>query len=158
MVRPVEPPEKTADIQQALSMLSDMTYVTLKEKWRGVYASPPPRGLSRRLLIYGIAYQIQVKAFGGLKPLVKQALRDTAGQKARKEKASRILPPGTRLMREWRGTVHVVDVTADGLIWNGRCFRSLSAIANHITGTQWNGYRFFGLKVGPSNSKEGLVA
>lgn len=53
---------------------------------------------------------------------------------------------GTRLLREWHGVEHAVTVLADGFEWEGRPYRSLSAIARAITGTRWNGWTFFGLK------------
>jgi len=54
--------------------------------------------------------------------------------------------PGTRFLRDWNGTTHVVDVTAAGYLWNGQTYRSLSAIAREITGARWSGPRFFGIE------------
>jgi len=60
-------------------------------------------------------------------------------------RATRTLKPGARLIREWNGSSHIVEVVEDGFLWNGKRYRSLSAIARAITGTRWSGPRFFGL-------------
>ncbi len=95
-----------------------------------------------------IAYGVQVKAFGGLSARMLRALR--AAAKANGGPAL-IKPPscGTRLVREWNGALHEVEVLEDGYLWRGEQTRSLSAIARAITGTKWSGPRFFGLKGRP---------
>ena len=99
-----------------------------------------------------MAYRIQELTFGGLSKPVRQLLDALAdeleGKKVRKSVISDPRNPviGTRLMREWNGTEHVITVLKDGFDWQGRRYKSLSAIARDITGTQWNGYRFFGLR------------
>lgn len=93
-----------------------------------------------------IAFELQSRRKGGLPRAVAAAIEKGAGGKPRR--VSPRLKPGGRLVREWNGTTHVVDVTEDGFNWNGRSYRSLSAIARAITGAHWSGPRFFGLSGG----------
>ena len=119
--------------------------------WEQAHGRPPPKGLSRRLLEYSAAYQMQVKAFGGLKPMVRRKLRARAASRKRTSKStpapcrSRALSPGTRLVREWHGVPHTVEVLEKGFFYDGKTYRSLSRIAHVITGARWSGPRFFGL-------------
>lgn len=97
-----------------------------------------------------LAFELQARRHGGLPAPVRKALQ-RAGAEADKAKAAPASAPmssqvpGTRLLREWNGTPHVVEVTVDGCLWNGTRFRSLSAVARAITGARWSGPRFFGL-------------
>ena len=94
-----------------------------------------------------IAYEIQVKAFGGLPVRTKRALK--AAVKADGKPAPPPLPGrGTRLVREWHGRLHEVEVLDDSYLYRGEGYRSLSAIARAITGTKWSGPRFFALREG----------
>lgn len=100
-----------------------------------------------------IAYRIQELAYGGLKPETIRRLErlgeelDGGDRAKRSIRADRDRPiTGTRLLREWQGVEQIVTVTADGFEWQGRPYKSLSAIARAITGTRWNGWTFFGLK------------
>ncbi len=143
-------PAKMADAVGAeITALLAMPSRTLKENWFEIFSTPTPHNLSRRLMIYALAYEVQVKAYGGLSRAVRQQLHDIATLSSSKGQAATTpvkLTPGTRLMREWRGVVHVVDRTAEGFLWNGRTFGSLSAITRTITGVRWNGLAFFGLR------------
>jgi len=111
--------------------------------WRRTIKTPPPKGISRRLLVQMLTYEAQVQQRGGLKPAVRRRLAHWAA--GRPQAPSPRLRPGARLVREWNGVSHVVDVTEAGLVWRGRRYRSLSAVARAITGTRWSGPRFFGL-------------
>jgi hypothetical protein len=111
--------------------------------WRRTLKTPPPKGISRRLLVQILTYEAQVQQRGGLKPAVRRRLARWATGRA--QAPSPRLRPGARLVREWNGVSHVVDVTEAGLVWRGRRYRSLSAVARAITGTRWSGPRFFGL-------------
>ena len=101
-----------------------------------------------------LAYRIQELAHGGLKPETVRRLEkmgeelDGGDRTKSRVRADQDRKPiaGTRLIREWQGVEHVVTVTADGFDWEGRPYKSLSAIARAITGTRWNGWVFFGLK------------
>ena len=99
-----------------------------------------------------LAYRIQELAYGGLKPETRARLEALGEQLGRRQRRApphpRRQPPARRhrLLREWKGVEHAVTVLADGFEWEGRPYRSLSAIARAITGTRWNGWTFFGLK------------
>lgn len=120
----------------------------LIDAWRRTYGSPPPSGSSRQLLELSAAWSIQAKASGGLSARTRRRLRKAAGDGNSATAAEHVDPalqPGARLARNWRGRAHIVDVTDDGFIYDGRPYRSLSAIARAITGAHWSGPRFFGL-------------
>lgn len=126
--------------------------------WEEELGYPAMRTLGRDVLVLGIAYRRQEKRFGGLaKPvareldrLLEQVLHDKAGKSASKPiDLPRI---GATLIREWGGVSHYVMVTQSGFVWNGKSYSSLSTIARAITGTRWNGPRFFGLR--PEQSKQ----
>lgn len=139
--------DKVTKVTTDLTTLPSFSHAELKSQYSDTFGAAPPKGLRRRLLICALAYEIQTKDQGRLKPTNRKQLVEIATSNA-PGPASEAPPltPGTRLMREWRGTVHVVDVTEDGLVWNGHVYLSLSAIARTITGTRWNGQRFFGLR------------
>jgi len=112
---------------------------------------PPP--FNRRYLESRLAYRIQELAYGGLKSEAIRRLERLGEELDGGDRAKRSIRPdrdrpitGTRLLREWQGVEQIVTVTADGFEWQGRPYKSLSAIAHAITGTRWNGWVFFGLK------------
>ncbi len=119
--------------------------------WKTAYRSPPPKGISRRLLEYAVAYDVQAKVGGRLKSGTKRKLRrltqPRAGSADKNRPTTRAggLPPGSRLVREWHGRSHIVHVAQDGFLYNHQQFRSLSQVARAITGARWSGPRFFGL-------------
>ena len=124
----------------------------LKKQWRDLFDSEPPP-FNRRFLESRLAYRIQELTYGGLKPETVRRLErlgeelDGGDKKKRGLRMDRDRPiTGTRLLREWQGTEQIVTVTAAGFEWQGRPYKSLSAIARAITGTRWNGWVFFGLK------------
>ena len=117
----------------------------LVEAWEAHFRCPAPKGVSTKLLARAVAYQEQANAYGGLKPSTKKALLNSLKQEGSSVKSARKLQPGTRLVREWNGRKHVVDVADRGFVWKGSMYKSLSAIAREITGTRWSGPRFFGL-------------
>ena len=135
---------KEHEVAREIADLAELDRENLITRWCAAYGKPPPRKLSRALLEKALAYEIQCAAFGGLSGAAKRALRAAAASKDGST-GLRLLNPGARLIREWNGTVHEVDVTGDGYIWRGECYRSLTAIACTITGTKWSGPRFFGL-------------
>ena len=121
----------------------------LKQRWRDLFDSEPPP-YNRRFLEHRLAYRIQELAYGGLKPETIErldALADELDGKLSKRRRIENRPiAGTRLIREWRGTQYEVTVRNDDFEYQGRPYKSLSAIARAITGTQWNGLVFFGLR------------
>ncbi len=139
-------------IPARLAALKTTPTPDLKKQWREVFDSEPPP-FNRQYLVSRLAYRIQELAYGGLKPETIRRLErlgeelDGGDRKKRSIRADRDRPiTGTRLLREWQGVEQIVTVTADGFEWQGRPYKSLSAIARAITGTRWNGWVFFGLK------------
>jgi len=152
----------TDHIPARLAALKTAPTPDLKQQWRDLFDSEPPP-FNRRYLESRLAYRIQELAYGGLKPETVKRLEELGeeveaesapGRKRRKEG----LPiTGTRLLREWQGVEQIVTVTADGFEWQGRPYKSLSAIARAITGTRWNGWVFFGLRRGGRRPAEAPV-
>jgi hypothetical protein len=134
-----------------LAALKHMTVVELKAKWESLFGTPAPNN-SRANLELRLGYRIQELTLGGLSRETRRTLDLLAdeidGRIGRKAIISDGRNPlaGTRLLRQWDGAEHTVTMMADGFDWQGRKFKSLSAVAKAITGTQWNGYRFFGLR------------
>jgi Protein of unknown function (DUF2924) len=137
-------------IPARLAALKTTTTPKLKEQWRELFGAEPPP-YNRRFLESRLAYRIQELAYGGLKPETARRLEqlgeelDGGKVHVRRQRHDRRPITGTRLVREWQGTEQVVTVLADGFEWQGRPYRSLSAIARAITGTRWNGPLFFGI-------------
>jgi hypothetical protein len=116
--------------------------------WRQLYDREPP-GFSRNYLVSRLAYRIQELAYGGLKPATRaklDALADGLDPKAARKRIVNGPIVGTRLVREFQGREYTVAVLNDGFEWEGRRYKSLSAVARAITGTRWNGLTFFGVK------------
>ena len=138
-------------IPARLAALKTMPLPDLKAEWRTLFGTEPP-GYNRRFLESRLAYRIQELAYGGLKPETVRRLEVLGEQLADRNITSRrirhdAMPiAGTRLLREWQGVEHTVTALTEGYEWQGRPYRSLSAIARAITGTRWNGLVFFGLK------------
>jgi hypothetical protein len=137
------------DIGREIGELAGLPRAELVNRWEEFYRSGPPKGIGRRLMVRAIAYDMQAKKYGGLKPAVGRQLQRIASGLATGEpvviKAVSRLKPGARLVREWNGDTHIVEVVDDGFIWNGERHSSLSVIARTITGARWSGPRFFGL-------------
>jgi len=127
-----------------------MNYGTLRAEWRRLIRAHPPKRVSRDLLMLGVAWKIQERAFGGLGAATKRRLADLAKTMEKNGDVTRdrvtCLKPGARLIREWHGETQTVIVLKDGFQWKGTRWRSLSVIAREITGVHWSGPRFFGLK------------
>jgi hypothetical protein len=126
-----------ARIEEELAALMALPDADLGGEWRKVYRTEPPR-LPPSLLRRGIAYRLQERAYGRLSPHVARVLASPG-------KSAPEVTPGTRLVREWNGRTIDVIATEAGMLWEGRTYRSLSAIAREVTGTAWSGPRFFGI-------------
>jgi hypothetical protein len=138
----------TESVAARVAALPNTPTPELKQMWRELYGKEPP-GFSRSYLVSRLAYRIQELAYGGLKPATRaklDALTDALDPKAARQRLVERPVVGTRLIRQWQGTEHQVTVLADGFEWEGRRYKSLSAVARAITGTRWNGWAFFGLK------------
>ena len=129
-------------VEQEIARLETLSPAGLREAWSRLTGSVVPR-VSPRLLRLALAWEIQAKACGGLSRETVRTLDQLAAGKSRTAPAR----AGTRLVREWQGKVHVVEVGEDQRIrWDGRVWGSLSEVARAITGTRWSGPAFFGLK------------
>lgn len=123
----------------------------LKTRWRELFGSEPPP-YNRRFLESRLVYRLQELAYGGLSADMQRRLKAAAGDlpskgsKAGKRSAGDRPISGTRLIREWKGVEHQVTVREADFEYQGRPYKSLSAVARTITGTRWNGLVFFGLK------------
>lgn len=139
----------SAELEREIGMLAGLPRADLVERWKELYRVDPPKGISTRLMVRAIAYEMQARHYGGLRPAVvrqldKIARGDTRG-KAECAPRAPALEPGARLVREWNGVTHTVDVIDDGFEWQDQRYGSLSEIARLITGARWSGPRFFGL-------------
>jgi hypothetical protein len=132
--------------EQDIAALPDLQSAELRIRWRKCYRAEPPNGLSRDLLIRGIAYKLQERAQGGLTQATKRKLRLLAGKLNTETQPRLSLKPGVKLVREWHSRTHTVTVLEDGFDYAGRRYRSLSSIARQITGARWSGPRFFGVQ------------
>jgi hypothetical protein len=123
---------------------------TLLEQFEALLGRPAPAYIRRRLLELAVGYALQEAAAGGRDEALARQLRrlDTRFSETGEAglRQQRTLKPGTRLLREWQGQTHVVTVTQSGFLHKSDHYRSLSAVARHITGTYWSGPKFFGLR------------
>ena len=131
----------------------------LRLAWRQLHRTGPPKGLSRDLLIRALVHQLQERAAGGLSRALRRRLQTLAGEFEKKSASfdPGIVPKtGAILVRQWRGRAHTVLVREDGFEYEGQHCRSLTVIAERITGAHWSGPRFFGLtkRTGASVSAE----
>jgi hypothetical protein len=149
-----------------LGDLDRLSRSELRHLWRQEFGGEPPLSFGGDLLALAIAHARQERQYGGLpKSVVREldrlfdrALPGSSGSSGQQGAGTRggahkrigqspkLAQPGTILVREWQGTTHHVTVMADGFLWNGRAYNSLSGIARTITGTKWNGPRFFGMR------------
>lgn len=141
----------TDTVLARLATLKTAPIPALKQQWRDLFETEPPP-YNRRFLESRLAYRIQELAYGGLRPETIERLEALAEQFDGRGPAKRRLRmddrpiAGTRLIREWQGVEHCVTVRELDFDYQGRPYKSLSAIARAITGTRWNGWIFFGLK------------
>jgi plastocyanin len=140
-----------------IGRLPDLNLLELRLRWKTLFAHPAPKSLRRNFLARAVAYQMQVEAYGGLSTATKRRLREIAtavrNGDANAVPGSVRIKPGTQMIRQWQNTTHTVTTLAEGFEWNGCTYKSLSAVANAITGTNWNGFAFFGIKRVPSSNK-----
>jgi hypothetical protein len=148
---------EAAKLGAEIGRLPDLPYRELKDRWRTLFGNPAPKHVSKQLLIKAVAYRMREKVLGGLPAETKRRFREIAAaiSEGREDTLSLgpRIKPGARLVRSWQGATHIVEVLAEGFEWQGNRYGSLSAIAKAITGTNWNGYVFFGVKRRPARNK-----
>ena len=127
-----------------LAQIEAMDRAALIAAWEELFATPVPKSLSQSFLRRFLAFEVQTRRYGGLPKGFRADLdRHIA---AGRQTASPAIKPGGRLLREWNGVTHSVEVTETGYRWKRTTYASLSAVARAITGARWSGPRFFGLK------------
>ena len=142
---------------QRLTTLPKLSKAALCELWKELFNVPPPQELRRHLMIPILAYRLQEQTFGSLTTANRGRLRQLA--RVFEANSKGVIPsipslkPGTRLVRQWRDQVHLVNVEANGYEYQGARYQSLSEIARLITGTRWSGPLFFGIKNEQVSSK-----
>jgi hypothetical protein len=144
-----------SSVESEISRLRDLDIEALRKRWRTTFRREAPPHLARHFLFAMIAYRFQAEAVGDLDAETLRLLKqvDLAPSKQAAvpltqafDQRKRGLCPGALLTREWGGHHHRVMVIDGGFAWEGRTYSSLSIIAKAITGTKWNGPRFFGLR------------
>ena len=142
-------------VEDEIAHLRGLDLGGLRARWQSVFQKPAPAHLTRHLLFAVIAYRLQADRFGDLDHATRQVLDQTVAKETGPAMSARLssfdqkrteLTPGTVLVREWDRQSQRVMVMADGFAWNGQTYDSLSKVAFAITGTKWNGPRFFGLR------------
>jgi hypothetical protein len=156
MRRAIVPPKRQRpSLDDKIAHLRDLDLKGLRAHWRGVFRGQPPDHLPRHLLVGMLAYRLQADAYGDLDSATIRLLKrigsgganvDAVGLTAEHEQRRASVKPGSILIREWNGQPQRVTVIDAGFSWNGKTYDSLSKIAFAITGTKWNGPRFFGLR------------
>jgi Protein of unknown function (DUF2924) len=154
-IGPALPDREALDVE--IARLRDLDIAGLCNRWHTVLGRRPPAHLPRHLLFRILAYRLQADRWGDLGDASRRLLDSSgspekAGQNATNLVRDVDVRPGTSLGREWNGHMQRVTVLADGFAWNGKTYPSLSQVAFAITGTRWNGPRFFGLR---NNSSKG---
>jgi hypothetical protein len=153
--RPVAKKATRRSLDDEIARLCDLDLQGLRARWKSMFRQQPPPHLPRHLLFAVLAYRLQVQELGDLDRVTARLLKQiatgggTLGASRRTDAFSRRraeLKPGTILMREWNAQTHRVMVVDEGFAWNGKTYDSLSKVAFAITGTNWNGPRFFGLR------------
>ena len=118
----------------------------LKKHWSESHGTEAPNGMSRQLLRHAIAFRLQEKAHGELRPATRRYLEQIMDRGQQAIRSASTVRPGTRLLREWHGVTHEVIVLDQGVMFQGLRCRSLSEVARKITGAKWSGPVFFGIR------------
>ena len=149
-----------ASLFQRLASLPHLSKPDLCGLWKQLFNKEPPLKMRSELILRVIAYRLQEQEFGSLNDAQRRRLRQLASAiEANPTAAVSTRPPikpGTRLVRQWKQQVHVVEADAEGYQYKGSRYESLSQVARLITGTRWSGPLFFGLKGKPSKEFRGV--
>jgi hypothetical protein len=155
---------QAASVEDQIANLRDLDLTGLRTSWQNLFGRSAPKHISRYLLFRILAYKVQADQFGDLDADTLKVLKRVAGSRRQNPNVAKglaaldqrrfVSPSGTVLVREWDRKSHRVMVMPDGFAWNGQIFDSLSQVAFAITGTKWNGPRFFGLRDRVSGAEE----
>jgi len=155
MTKPAPASDREA-LNAEIAGLLQLGIEKLRERWKAMYGKAPSREIGRSFLTRAIAYRLQERAYGRLKPSTRRLLArvalETANGGSAKKPQIRKAQSGTILIREWQGKAHRVTVLDDGVSFNGKRYHSLSEVAREITGSRWSGPRFFGLRPARENN------
>jgi hypothetical protein len=164
-------PTGAESLKSDIERLKTLDIDGLRVEWRNLFGKRIPKALPKSLLVKALAYQLQAMAFGDLEPQTLRVLEAYAakndGRWRGRVRVNRVggasslssgfrIKPGSILVREWAGELHRVMALEVGFAWNGATYRSLSEVARAITGTRWNGPRFFGLDRQSEAANDGL--
>jgi hypothetical protein len=158
-IGPALPQAETLDVE--IARLRDFDIGALQTRWRNTFRRAAPPHLPRHLLFRVLAYRLQADRLGDLDAETERLLDGTSSPEEAGRRAVEIqrliadVRPGTILSREWNGRMQRVAVLADGFAWKGKTYPSLSKVAQAMTGTRWNGPKFFGLRDKPPKETNG---
>ena len=149
-MKELESTSEAEKLHREIARLNNLSIQELRQKWCSLYGTNPHQRCKRKILTAAIAYRMQERVFGGLKPSVRRVLERVA-EDSGNSKPLRFRPiirplPGTVLIRDWRGKSHHVKVLEHGVLYRDKQYDSLSEVARVITGSRWSGPLFFGLK------------
>ena len=144
----------SAAIEAEVEQIRLLGLDALRARWFAMFKKSPPPALTKGLLAGMIAYRIQEQAYGGLDRATIKLLDSLARSTTPGTELKRHLKNGTVLIREYQGERHTVIVVHDGFLWRENTYASLSTIAAEITGTNWNGPRFFGLRATAARAQQ----
>ncbi|MGA3304194.1 MAG: DUF2924 domain-containing protein [Methylovirgula sp.] len=136
-------PSTALDLEQELDRIASLNKEELRKLWRKTKGKEPPDALPKDLIARALAHALQEERIGGLTPNLRKQLAAFANGS---DQAGRYVKTGSVIVREYQGQLHEVTVVPEGFVWHGQTYTSLSTIARQITGTSWNGPRFFGLR------------
>jgi len=150
------PDKERQKLSAEIALLETLDVDQLRVRWKILYETEAPTRFSRDLLMRAVAYRMQERVLGGLKPatrrLFERLSQDASARRPVRVTHLRKLSPGALLIREWGGTKHQVTVLERGVMFRSKLYRSLSEVARVITGNRWSGPLFFGLKAGPKEA------
>ena len=142
-----------------ITRLSGLSVPDLQLEWAATFKTAPPKNARREYLLRALTYHLQSGAHGGLTSALRRSLAKLPageGGVVATTSPTRTLKPGARILREWKGSAHEVEVVDDGYRYGAQVYKSLSVIARKITGTRWSGPVFFGLKQAKTEINHGL--
>jgi hypothetical protein len=141
--------QRNFDLERTLDELARSRIEDMRQKWSQLFSAPPPVAFGPDLLRRSISQKLQEGAYGGLDRATERLLNQLMAQSTKSDGkivVPRRIKPGAVLVRDWKGKSHRITVLAEGFAFESKSYGSLSEIARMITGTRWNGPRFFGLR------------